>query len=91
MTFAEKLSSLRKQANLTQSELADKLNVSRQAVTKWESGIGLPDIDNCKKCLKRMKKGVDLLSTDSNVKKAFQKGKNHRERDRNTGGKLQYR
>lgn len=49
MTFGEKLSSLRKQANLTQSDLAEKLNVSRQAITKWESGVGLPDLDNIKK------------------------------------------
>ena len=49
MTFGEKLSSLRKQANLTQNDLAEKLNVSRQAITKWENGIGLPDLDNIKK------------------------------------------
>ena len=49
MTFGEKLSTLRKQANLTQQDLADKLNVSRQAITKWEKGVGLPDLDNIKK------------------------------------------
>ena len=49
MTFGEKLSSLRKQANLTQSDLANKLNVSRQAIIKWEKSIGLPDLDNIKK------------------------------------------
>ena len=61
MTFAEKLSSLRKQANLTQSELADKLNVSRQAVTKWERGVGLPDIDNCKKLSSIFNISIDKL------------------------------
>lgn len=49
MTFGEKLQQLRKQANLTQQELADKLNVSRQAITKWEKDSGLPDLDNIKK------------------------------------------
>ena len=49
MTFGEKLSSLRKYANLTQNDLAEKLNVSRQAITKWENGIGLPDLDNIKR------------------------------------------
>ena len=34
--------------NLTQEELAEKLNVSRQAITKWESGDGTPDIENLK-------------------------------------------
>ncbi len=46
MTFGEKLSSLRKQANMTQEELAKKLKVSRQAITKWENDNGIPDIDN---------------------------------------------
>ena len=45
-TFGEKLASLRKQANMTQNDLADKLMVSRQAITKWENDKGLPDIDN---------------------------------------------
>ena len=38
----------RKEKKLTQEQLADKLNVSRQAVTKWESGQSLPDIQNLK-------------------------------------------
>ncbi len=46
MTFGEKLSTLRKEANLTQKELAQKLGVSRQAITKWEGDNGVPDIDN---------------------------------------------
>ncbi len=49
MTFGEKLKSLRKQAKMTQSDLAKKLNLTRQAIAKWESGAGLPDIDNVKK------------------------------------------
>ena len=48
MSFNEKLKMLRKELNLTQEELADKLNVSRQAITKWESGDGIPDIENLK-------------------------------------------
>ena len=44
--FSEKLKSLRKEAKLSQEQLADKLNVSRQAVTKWESNGGTPDLDN---------------------------------------------
>lgn len=44
MVFSEQLSKLRKEANLTQEELAEKCDVSRQAVAKWESGESLPDI-----------------------------------------------
>lgn len=41
------LKKLRKTARLTQEQVAEKLNVSRQSVAKWESGDALPDIDNC--------------------------------------------
>lgn len=46
MIFAEKLKELRKNKNLSQEQLAEKLYVSRQAITKWENGTGLPDIEN---------------------------------------------
>ena len=46
MTFAEKLKTIRKQAGMSQEKLAEKLGVSRQAVTKWETDTGIPDIKN---------------------------------------------
>ena len=46
MTFAEKLKSIRKQAGFSQEKLAEKLGVSRQAITKWETDTGIPDIEN---------------------------------------------
>ena len=46
MNFAEKLKSLRKQFKFSQERLAEKLSVSRQAITKWETEGGLPDIEN---------------------------------------------
>ncbi|MBQ0052442.1 MAG: helix-turn-helix transcriptional regulator [Treponema sp.] len=46
MTFAEKLKELRKNKAMSQETLAEKLHVSRQAITKWENGTGLPDIEN---------------------------------------------
>ena len=46
MNFAEKLKELRKQKGISQEQLAEKIYVSRQAITKWESGNGLPDIEN---------------------------------------------
>ena len=39
MTFAENVKMLRKQAGMAQEQLAEKLGVSRQAVTKWETGV----------------------------------------------------
>lgn len=46
MTIAEKIKTLRKTAGMSQEQLAEKLHVSRQAVTKWETEGGTPDIEN---------------------------------------------
>ena len=45
MTFGEKIQKLRKEAGLSQEELAYQLGVSRQAVSKWESGAAVPELD----------------------------------------------
>ena len=44
MKFSEKLQKIRKQNNLSQEALAEKLNMSRQAISKWESGSSYPDM-----------------------------------------------
>lgn len=46
MNFSEKLKEIRRSEGLSQEQLAEKIGVSRQAVTKWETGKGLPDIEN---------------------------------------------
>lgn len=45
MNFGEKLFELRKEKNLSQEEVADRLNVSRQSVSKWETNQSVPDFD----------------------------------------------
>lgn len=45
MNFSEKLLTLRKANNLTQEQLAEKLDVSRQSISKWESGQATPDLE----------------------------------------------
>ena len=44
--MANRLTDLRKQHNLTQEELADKIGVSRQTISKWEGALASPDTDN---------------------------------------------
>ena len=46
MNLGEKIKERRKQAGLSQEQLAERLNVSRQAITKWETNKGIPDIAN---------------------------------------------
>lgn len=46
MTLGERIRTYRQMQGLSQDELAEKLNVSRQAITKWENDNGVPDIDN---------------------------------------------
>ncbi len=48
MTFGQKLKQLRTDNNLTQDELADKIFVTRTAVSKWETDKGYPSIDSLK-------------------------------------------
>ena len=65
MEFSEKLQELRKQKGLTQEELAQKLFVSRTAVSKWESGRGYPNIESLKAIARFFSVTVDeLLSTE---------------------------
>lgn len=64
MTFGEKLKNARKKAGITQEELAIRLSVSRQAITKWESGKGLPDIENLKILSKTLDISLDYLLND---------------------------
>ena len=45
MTIADRIQSLRKAKGMSQEELADKVGVSRQAVSKWESEQATPDLD----------------------------------------------
>ena len=45
MTIGEKITELRVAANISQEQLAEKINVSRQSVSKWEMGQALPQID----------------------------------------------
>ena len=65
MEFNEKLQELRKSKDLTQEELAEKLYVSRTAVSKWESGRGYPNIDWLKEISMFFSVSIDeLLSSE---------------------------
>jgi transcriptional regulator with XRE-family HTH domain len=67
MEFNEKIQELRKQKGLTQEELAEKLYVSRTAISKWESGSGYPNIESLKAIAKFFSVTVDELLSSGEV------------------------
>lgn len=64
MKFSEKLQKLRKENKMSQEQLADQLEVSRQAVSKWESGQTYPEMDKLLSICKLFKCSLDDLTND---------------------------
>lgn len=70
MKFNEKLIQLRKENNLTQNQLAEKINISRQSISKWENDHGYPDIANLIKISELYNLSLDeLLKNDRKLEK----------------------
>ena len=63
MNLGERLFELRKAKNLTQDDVAEKLNVSRQTVSKWETDQSTPDFDKIVPLCELFEIGVDELLT----------------------------
>ena len=61
MSFANNLKTIRKENNLSQEKLAEILLVSRQCVTKWESGTCYPEIDNLLELSQKFNVSLDWL------------------------------
>jgi len=64
MMLSEKIQILRKQSGMSQEQLAEKITVSRQAVSKWEQGESFPDIDNIVQLSKIFSVSTDYLLRD---------------------------
>lgn len=64
MKFYEKLIILRKKALLSQEELAEKLDVTRQTISKWELGQSKPDIDKLQMMSKLFEVDVNMLTNE---------------------------
>lgn len=67
MTFGEKLKKLRSENALTQEQLAEKIFVTRTAVSKWETGEGYPSIDSLKAISNLFNVSVDELISDADI------------------------
>ena len=79
MTFNENLKKLRKNKNITQEELAQKIFVTRTAVSKWESGRGYPSLDTLKILAEFYEISIDDLISNEEIidisKKSIEKNK----------------
>ena len=64
MAFGEKLQEVRKQSGMTQETFAEQLHVSRQAVSRWESGRGYPEIEKILYICHRYHTTLDALFAD---------------------------
>lgn len=65
MQFHEKLVQLRKRRGLTQAQAAELVDTSRQAISKWESGTGVPTLENIKALARVYGVSFDTLLDDS--------------------------
>ncbi|MBQ4467984.1 MAG: helix-turn-helix transcriptional regulator [Firmicutes bacterium] len=88
MSFADNLQIIRKNSNLTQEELANVLNVSRQEVSSWEQGNSYPEVETLLQLSKTLHTSLDLLlsgepdeknlKTDANLKNILISSPNER-------------
>lgn len=67
MTLAEKIAALRRERELSQGDLAEALDVSRQSVSKWETGQSVPELDKIIKLADLFGVTVDELVRDGDV------------------------
>ena len=72
------LNALRKKAKLTQSELAEKFNCTDKAVSKWEQGATLPDLETLKQLASFYGVSIDYLTEEKNIKNPQFNPKNDR-------------
>ena len=63
MNLGERITALRKERNISQGELAKRLKVSRQAVSKWEQGLSSPDTNKLIQLARILDTEVEYLAT----------------------------
>ena len=82
MSIGDKILELRKNANMSQEKLAEKLNITRQTISNWELGQTLPDIEQTKEISKIFNITLDEL-VDNDVKDVLVEKVNNTQEDVN--------
>ena len=67
MEFAKRLQELRKERNLTQEDLAAKLNISSQSISKWENNLSTPDLEMLLNICKILNVSTDYILGNDNT------------------------
>ncbi len=75
MNFGERIYELRSKAGMSQGDLADRLDVSRQAVSKWENNSAVPDLDKLLKMCELFSVSLDELVKGEKLQKGKQQDK----------------
>ncbi len=70
MSFPENLKQIRREKQLSQEELAELLHVSRQAVSKWEQGMGYPEVETLLLLSEKLNISLDRLMSTGITQKA---------------------
>ena len=91
MKFYEKLIILRKKTLLSQEALAEKLNVTRQTISKWELGQSKPDMDKLIEMSKLFNVNIDVLTNDElSIDDIKQESNDKNTKQKNTGNRKIY-
>ena len=92
MDLTEKLITLRTQAGLSQLDLAEKLEISRQAISRWEVGLAVPNTENLKVLSKLYGVSIDyLLNDDAEIVSLHDEGQKPADDEQNQKPKFQKR
>ena len=84
MTTAEKLVRLRKEKGLSQLQLAEEINVSRQAISRWEIGLAVPSREKLRALSELYNVSVDYLLSDKTAEDMQKVSKTEDEAKRKT-------
>lgn len=76
MEFAKRLQELRKEKNLTQEDLATKLNISPQSISKWENNLSTPDLEMLLNLCHILNVSADYILGNNNITTITQKDPN---------------
>lgn len=77
MSFGTKLQDLRREKRISQEELAERLNVSRQAISRWENDKGYPEVDKLIQMSELFEVSIDYLIKDEDLESEIPEERNH--------------